>query len=267
MRRYALNIYGAQDRTFIIVKKIYINKSFRNPERMIEEELRELIREIRHCFRCWDMFKDWDRESRMLIRDWYNRGPWFFPPYPNGNVKGFFGTEGVVFICKIPSTGGRTFPDRRVKMFYELLSKHGLENAHITDLVKCRRRTKLSAEEWERMLNNCFHFLIKELAILMLGGAELENLRSILLVPVGGAAHKALKKRREELIEGVTNELMKRMVPSDRDKLGNIVNERVQIYDGFITHYAARKRKEELEKKLVQEIGKVKEDAEQRNII
>ena len=225
---------------------------------MIEEELRELIREIRHCFRCWDMFKDWDRESRMLIRDWYNRGPWFFPPYPNGNVKGFFGTEGVVFICKIPSTGGRTFPDRRVKMFYELLSKHGLENAHITDLVKCRRRTKLSVEEWERMLNNCFHFLIKELAILMLGGAELENLRSILLVPVGGAAHKALKKRREELIEGVTNELMKRMVPSDRDKLGNIANERVQICSGRITHYAAKVKEEELKKKLDQEIMNIK---------
>ena len=187
-----------------------INKSFKNPEKMIkaEEELRELIREIRHCFKCWNKFIDWDKESRMLIRDLYNRGPWFFPPYHN--VKGFFGTGKVVFICKIPSTGGRTFPDRKVEMFYELLSKHELENAQITDLVKCRRRTRLSAEEWEKMLNNCFHFLIKELAILMLGGAELGNLRSILLVAVGRDAHKALEKGKKELIEGITNELMKR---------------------------------------------------------
>jgi len=250
------------------VKKFYINKSFRNPERMIEEELRELIREIRHCFRCWDRFKDWDRESRILIRDLYNEGPWFFPPYRN--IKGFFGTGRVVFICKMPSTSGRIFPDEkipsdenklfRVKLFYDSLNK--LKNAHITDLVKCRRSTKLPSDEWKRMLNNCFYFLVKELAILML-----DHLKPILLVAVGGDTHDALKRIERRLKEGITNELRKRLASSDRDRLRNMVNERVQIYCKPITHYAARKRKEELEKKLIQEIRDVKEYAKQRNII
>ena len=235
---------------------------------MIEEELRELIREIRHCFRCWDRFKDWDRESRMLIRDLYNEGPWFFPPYRN--VKGFFGTGRVVFICKMPSTSGRIFPDEkipsdenklfRVKLFYDSLSK--LKNAHITDLVKCRRSTELPSDEWRRMLNNCFCFLVKELAILML-----DDLKPILLVAVGRDTYEVLKRKEVELKEGIINELRKRLAPSDRDRLRTIVNERVQIYQKPITHYAAWKRKEELEKKLIQEIGKVKEDAKQRNII
>ena len=247
-----------------------INKSFKNPEKMIkaEEELRELIREIRHCFKCWNRFIDWDKESRMFIRDLYNEGPWFFPPY--GNVKGFFGTGRVVFICKMPSTSGRIFPDEKipgdenklfkVKLFYDSLNR--LKTAHITDLVKCRRSTKLPSDEWERMLNNCFCFLVKELAILML-----DDLKPILLVAVGHDAYDALRRKEVKLKEGITNELMKRLVSSDRGRLRNVVNERVQIYSKHITHYAAWKRREELKKKLIQEIRDVEEDAEQRNLI
>ena len=145
-------------------------------------------------------------------------------------------------------------------MFYDSLNKS--KNAHIIDLVKCRRSTELSSDEWRRMLNNCFCFLVKELAILML-----DHLKPILLVAVGHDTYDVLERKEVELKEGIINELRKRLAPSDRDRLRTIVNERVQIYQKPITHYAAWKRKEELEKKLIQEIGKVKEDAKQRNII
>jgi len=186
------------------------------------------------------------------------------------NVKGFFGTGRVMFICKMPSTIERIFPDEkipgdenklfRVKLFYDSLNK--LKNAHITDLVKCRRSTELPSDEWRRMLNNCFCFLVKELAILIL-----DHLKPILLVAVGRDTYDVLKRKEAELKEGITNELMKRLVSSDGDRLRNMVNGRIQIYRKPITHYAAWKRKEELEKKLIQEIREVEEYAKQRNII
>ena len=133
-------------------------------------------------------------------------------------------------------------------MFYDSLNKS--KNAHIIDLVKCRRSTKLSSDEWRRMLNNCFCFLVKELAILML-----DHLKPILLVAVGHDTYDVLERKEVELKEGITNELRKRLASSDRDRLRTIVNERVQIYQKPITHYAAWKRKEELEKNSSKRLG------------
>ena len=232
-----------------------------------EEGLKELIQEIRCCFKCWDKFQDLDEELRTLIRELYNEGPWFFPPY--NNVKGFFGTEGVVFICKIPSTGRGTFPDPNVKMFYDLIDKHGLENAHITDLVKCRKLTRLTDEEWENMLNNCFDFLVKELAILMLRGGELENLKPVLLVPVSNEVYKTLRGRKTRLIEGIANELVKRMGLKDKNELRNVVNEKVKMYRGYIIHYSPKRRpsRSSLEKRLDKDIRDVKKHAKDINVI
>jgi len=46
------------------------------------------------------------------------------------------------------------------------------------------------------------------------------------LVAVEGDTYDALKRKEIRLKDGVTNELMKRLVPSDRDRLRNMVNER-----------------------------------------
>ena len=65
--------------------------------------LKELTYKIEGCLKCYKEFKKYSEEDRMRFREWYNQGPWFFPPYKE--VMGFLGDGKVVFVCQRPSTG------------------------------------------------------------------------------------------------------------------------------------------------------------------
>ena len=128
-------------------------------------KLRELVKEIQTCLRCYEDFKELKEEDRIRTRDWYLQGPWFFPPDKHG-VKGFFGTSDVMFVCPRPSTG--SFTDPAAKLFYELLRKNGFSKAHVTDIVKCRSKARTTSRALmpSKEVANCFPFLMREKEIL-----------------------------------------------------------------------------------------------------
>lgn len=149
-----------------------------------DERLRKLICEIENCLECYEEFKNLPEKDRIRIRRWYNRDPWFFPPC--GKVKGFFGTGEVFLVCERPSTG--TFPSNADKLFYKFIEKYGLEDAHITDLIKCRLKVtekgktenkKEADNRFKRDAKNCFKHLLEELKIL----------KPEVIVAVGKRAH------------------------------------------------------------------------------
>jgi uracil-DNA glycosylase family 4 len=153
--------------------------------------LKELTYKIEGCLKCYKEFKKYSEEDRIRFREWYNQGPWFFPPYKK--VMGFLGDGKVVFVCQRPSTG--TFPDKKVKLFYKLIEKYGFKDAHITDLVKCRRKAK---EPMDKMIQNCLPFLEQ----------EIEILKPKLIVAVGNKVKRILEKKfanREIEIEYITH--------------------------------------------------------------
>ncbi len=59
---------------------------------------------------------------------------WLFPQ--REPVKGFLGTGPVMFVGERPSTG--SFNDKPARFLYSLLEKHGVSNAHLTDVIKTR---------------------------------------------------------------------------------------------------------------------------------
>ncbi len=127
-----------------------------------EKDLKRLLSRIESCLKCYEEFKDYGKEDRLRIRAWYNGAPWFFPPDEDIGVKGFLGTRNTITVCERPSTRGN-IPSSADLNFYELLKKYGFEDAHITDLVKCRGFAgRLSTEE----LENCLLYLEEEIRIL-----------------------------------------------------------------------------------------------------
>ena len=145
----------------------------------LSEGLRGLLTNIEKCLKCYEKFKDYSEEDRVRIRRWYNEGPWFFPPYDG--VKGFFGTNEVMFVCQKPSTQPGTFPRKRSNRLYKLLKENGLGNAHLTDLVKCRG---LAGRLTKEQINNCLPYLKEEIALL----------QPKLIVAVGNEVFKTLRK-------------------------------------------------------------------------
>ncbi len=85
------------------------------------------------------------------------------------------------FVCQKPSTGH--FPSPKDKLFYRLLTKHGFQKAHITDLIKTRGRAKGQISKEELNLN---WRIFKE---------ELEAIKPKLLVAVGNDAYLNLRKK------------------------------------------------------------------------
>jgi hypothetical protein len=60
---------------------------------------------------------------------------WMFPQ--RGAVSGFLGTAPVVIVGWRPTWS--PFPNEGAnKLFYEILTEFGLENAHLTNVIKCR---------------------------------------------------------------------------------------------------------------------------------
>lgn len=145
------------------------------------EELKNLLFRIDRCLECYEKFKNYGEENRIRIREWYNEGPWFFPPSEDNRVKGFLGTGKVIFICPRPSTRGK-IPSQADLHFYELMKKYGFEDAHITDLVKCRG---MAGEISKKVIDNCFPFLQEEIIIL----------KPKLMIAVGDQVHRALTKK------------------------------------------------------------------------
>ena len=91
------------------------------------------------------------------------REVWFFPPYKG--VKGFLGTQDIIFVGLAPSTG--SFPSRSGEFLYEQLREHGFANAHVTDLVKVRM-VRTAVEEFlsnQTVFNEQLRFLMKEIGI------------------------------------------------------------------------------------------------------
>lgn len=147
------------------------------------ESLKSLLSEIESCLKCYMKFKDRSEKDRVRVRFWYNEGPWFFPPSEDSGVKGFFGTGEIFFVCQRPSTRGN-IPDQADLLFYDLLRKYGFEDAHITDLVKCRGIAgKIS--DWE--MRNCLPYLEEEIRIL----------KPKLMIAVGNEAYEVLTEKPE----------------------------------------------------------------------
>ena len=149
--------------------------------------LRGLLCRIERCFKCYDRFRDYPVEDRVLIREWCHEGPWFYPPHEETGVKGFFGTGRVMFVAERPSTRGGKVPDNLDIEFFKLLRKFNLQDSHITDLIKCRGTVKEAKcpEEWDRRVENCLPFLLEEIKII----------KPVVIVAVGRRVYKELKRR------------------------------------------------------------------------
>jgi hypothetical protein len=84
---------------------------------------------------------------------------WFFPQYKG--VKGYSGTQDIIFLSINPSTG--VFPTRYDEQYYLQLRADGFANAHLTDVFKQRKET------WKALVNNrtlveeAKRFLFKEI--------------------------------------------------------------------------------------------------------
>ena len=127
------------------------------------KSLRSLLSRIESCLKCYEKFKTYGDEDRIRFRLWCNEGPWVFPPSEDDEIKGFFGTGDVIFVCERPSVAGGTFPRKQSFSFYKLLKKYGFENAHITDLCKCRGKANNLTE---KQIDNCFYYLEEEIRML-----------------------------------------------------------------------------------------------------
>lgn len=143
-----------------------------------KKNLKTLLSRIEGCLKCYDEFKDYDEDDRLRIRSWHNEDPWFFPPNEEIGVMGFFGTGKTFIVCERPSTRGN-IPSPADLSFYELLRNYGFENAHITDLVKCRG---YAGGLFDEELENCLPYLEK----------EIEILKPNLIIAVGNSAYDVM---------------------------------------------------------------------------
>jgi hypothetical protein len=167
----------------------------------LRESLTEIIKETWRCFACSQASGEAEGAEgclRPFVRSWYGKGPWFFPEW--GGVKGFFGDGGkrrAMFIAPRPSTG--RFPDEPVKQFYGALRDSGFQDAHLTDIVKCRGE---AGEPPEEMVENCLRYLLEE--------AKLVKPR--LIVIVGKSYERRLRKIAQRLEEELGYEVSKEVI-------------------------------------------------------
>lgn len=65
--------------------------------------------------------------------------PW---PYPSTDgISGWYGTGPVMFVTYVPATG-RVWAGTPTDFFYRAIRANGLEESHITDLIKVRAKTE-----------------------------------------------------------------------------------------------------------------------------
>lgn len=129
----------------------------------------------------------------MYLERWHD--VWFFPPY--NDVKGWEGTQDIMFVGLNPSTGH--FPGDTGKFLYEQLKSHDFQSAHLTDLIKLRGTGK-EAGAWYNALKNRRYKDDDEHRLLDLQESylrqELEILKPKLVVAFGiGKGRAALIRR------------------------------------------------------------------------
>lgn len=92
---------------------------------------------------------------------------WFFPEFKEiKGVKGFLGTDQIIFVALNPSFG--TYPSEADRFYYRNLLKQGFGNAHLTDLFKLKRKN-WSIEELlknSKLLREAEKYLAKEIKII-----------------------------------------------------------------------------------------------------
>ena len=100
--------------------------------------------------------------EELCIKKW--RDAYFFPEHDG--VKGWRGNARIMFVGLNPSMG--TFPSKADVMLYKTLSRHGLGNAHLTDLMKIRLSGSHVAESFAipELVDIHKAYLAKEVRIL-----------------------------------------------------------------------------------------------------
>jgi hypothetical protein len=92
-------------------------------------------------------------------RDW-----WRFPT--EKIVEGFLGTAPIFLVGDQPSTSNWSFNNKNRRGFYEILTKIGMANAHLTDLYKKRGQSSELETQIPDDLKDHVGFFRKELQIL-----------------------------------------------------------------------------------------------------
>jgi len=134
--------------------------------------------------------------SKWKWKDFGLKEVWFFPEY--NDVKGYLGTDKIVFIALNPSFG--RFPSEGDKLLYRNLKKHGFHNAHLTDIIKLRLTRKqyngikkTNKKLYFEILEKHINWLKQELKIID------KNL-NVKIVSIGDESYKILKKYFEEKV-------------------------------------------------------------------
>lgn len=105
---------------------------------------------------------------------------WFFPS--EKGLRGYEGTGRIWFVGQRPSLNGKKKP---FEGFYTVVNGHPeLHNAHFTDIVKKRSKTKSNLSPSE--VESEFHFFKEEVRIL----------KPLLIVALGWDAYRILRKKR-----------------------------------------------------------------------
>lgn len=118
-----------------------------------EDRVARLRDEIKKCDKCKNLRHDKHKSSKWK--------PWLFPE--EDGVKGFLGCSDIMFVGERPSTGKSKDDklDEATKLFYNLLKKYGFQEAHLTDLTKCRKEVK--EEDTLQEISNCLGYFKREL--------------------------------------------------------------------------------------------------------
>ncbi len=107
---------------------------------------------------------------------------WFYPEH--GGVRGWQGTQDVMFVALNPSYGGR-FPSPADEFLYRELKSIGFENAHLTDIIKARERNK----DMPQVLKDAVYMNRQRLCLLW----EMDIVQPRLIVAMGKTAWDNLK--------------------------------------------------------------------------
>jgi uracil-DNA glycosylase len=83
---------------------------------------------------------------------------WLYPKL--GKVQGFSGAGPLMFVGERPSTG--TFPSPSDRRFYRILEELGVEDSHLTDIIKARGRVN---DPYPKDMSLHKRFFMRELRI------------------------------------------------------------------------------------------------------
>ena len=110
-----------------------------------------------------------------------------FCPFPiYKSVKGFYGDKDCVFVAAQPSMS--VFPTRWDERLYHCMAEYGFDNAHLTDLVKCRGEPEKDLSRTE--VDRCIGWL----------EAEVKIVNPQVIVALGKKAFDELKDRFEPVL-------------------------------------------------------------------